>query len=65
MKRLLLTFTLLFTALSAIAQMGGVRGQVVSRDGREPISGVSIAVDGVAINTTTNDDGEFRIEGLQ
>ncbi|MBR2976347.1 MAG: carboxypeptidase regulatory-like domain-containing protein, partial [Alistipes sp.] len=64
MKRLLLTFTLLFTALSAIAQMGGVRGQVVSRDGREPISGVSIAVDGVAINTTTNDDGEFQIEGL-
>ena len=45
-------------------QTGGMRGVVVSRDSREPISGVAIAVDGVAINATTNDNGEFVIEGL-
>ena len=44
--------------------MGGMRGVVVSRDNREPISGVAIAIDGVAINTTTNSSGEFIIEGL-
>ena len=44
--------------------MGGVSGIVVSRDGRVPVVGVAISVDGVAINTTTNQDGEFRIEGL-
>ena len=51
-------------SLSAYAQTGGVKGKVVSRDGREAISGVAISVDGVAVNTTTNEDGEFIIEGL-
>ena len=51
-------------SVSAFAQSGGVKGKVVSRDGRDPIGGVAISIDGVAINTTTNQDGEFIVEGL-
>jgi hypothetical protein len=65
MKRFLLMFVgTMLLSLSAYAQTGGVKGKVVSRDGREAISGVAISVDGVAVNTTTNEDGEFIIEGL-
>lgn len=49
----------------ASAQQGGMKGTIVSREDRMPISGVSISVDGVAVNTTTNNDGEFLIEGLE
>ena len=64
MRKFLLTILCTLLGVSAFAQMGGMKGVVVSRDGREPISGVALAIDGVAINTTTNEDGEFIIEGL-
>ena len=51
-------------SFAAFAQQGGMKGTIVSREDRQPISGVAISVDGVAINTTTNSDGEFLIEGL-
>ena len=50
--------------MSAYAQMGGMKGVVVSRDGREPIGGVAIFIDDEDMQTTTNQDGEFYIEGL-
>ena len=70
MKRFLLTFVCTLLAFASYAQdaqvsIGGMRGTVVSRDGREPIGGVSISVAGVEIQTTTNDNGEFCIEGLE
>lgn len=52
-------------SLAAFAQAGGMKGVVVSREDRQPISGVAISVDGIAVNTTTNQDGEFIIEGLE
>ena len=64
MRKFLLTILCTLLGVSAFAQMGGMKGVVVSRDGREPISGVALAIDGVAVNTTTNEDGEFIIEGL-
>ena len=64
MKRFLLTIMCALLSLSAIAQSGGMKGKVVSRDDREPIGGVKLFVDEVAVNTTTNDYGEFIIEGL-
>ena len=36
----------------------------MSRDGREPLVGVVVAVDGTTIDVTTNQEGEFIIEGL-
>ena len=64
MKRFLLTITCTLLALSAFAQSGGIKGAVVARDSREPLNGVAIYVDGIAVNTTTNQDGEFEIGGL-
>ena len=66
MRKFLLTILCTLCCFGAFAQMqmGGMKGVVVSRDSREPISGVAIAIDGIAINTTTNDRGEFIIEGL-
>ncbi|MBR2429066.1 MAG: carboxypeptidase regulatory-like domain-containing protein [Alistipes sp.] len=65
MKKFLLTILCATMSLAAFAQMGGMKGVVVSRDSREPIGGVEITVEGVGINTTTNQDGMFIIEGLE
>ena len=65
MRKFLLTTLCALLSLSAFAQMGGMKGVVVSRDTREPIGGVAIAINGIAINTTTNENGEFVIEGLE
>ena len=64
MRKFLLTIFCALLSLTAFAQIGGMKGVVVSRDGRTPIQGVALFVDGVAVNTTTNQDGEFVIEGL-
>lgn len=64
MKRFLLTLVAVLSFVSLSAQEGGMRGVVVSRDNRTPISGVQLYVDDIAVNTTTNENGEFVIEGL-
>ena len=48
----------------AVAQMGGMKGVVVSRDDRYPVGGVTINIDSESITTTTNENGEFYIDGL-
>ena len=65
MRKFLLTTLCALLSLSAFAQMGGMKGVVVSRETREPIGGVAISINGVAVNTTTNENGEFVIEGLE
>ena len=65
MRKFLLTTLSLLLTLSVFAQSGGMKGTVVSRVDRDPINNVAIFVDGIAVNTTTNQDGEFLIEGLE
>lgn len=65
MRKFLLTILCTLIGVGAFAQMGGMKGVVVSRESREPIGGVAISIEGVSVNTTTNDDGEFLIEGLE
>ena len=65
MKKFLLTLVCAALSLAAYAQSGGMKGTVVSRDDREPISGVSISVNGIAVNCTTDTTGEFCISGLE
>ena len=65
MKKFLLTLVCATLSLAVFAQSGGMKGTVVSRDGREPLSGVSILLNGVPINHTTNTTGEFLISGLE
>ena len=61
MKKFLLTIFSLLVSVSVFAQAGGMKGVVVARDDRQPISGVAISVNDVALNTTTNQNGEFLI----
>ncbi|MEE0864435.1 MAG: carboxypeptidase-like regulatory domain-containing protein [Alistipes sp.] len=65
MKKFLLTLSCTLLSLCSFAQSGGMKGIVVSRDDREPLSGVSISVNGTPINHTTNTTGEFYISGLE
>ena len=64
MKKFLLLLISALISLSAYAQSGGMKGQVVSRDGREPISDVVISIDQVSKTVKTNSRGEFYIDGL-
>ncbi len=58
---LILAFTLL--SLSAAAQSGGVKGKVVSRNGREAVDGVKVTVNGETV--VTDAEGYFEIPGLE
>ncbi|MBO5717555.1 MAG: carboxypeptidase regulatory-like domain-containing protein [Alistipes sp.] len=65
MKKFLLTLLCATLSLAAYAQSGGMKGTVVSRTDREPISGVTISVNGVAVNCVTDTTGQFLISGLE
>ena len=65
MKKFLLTLICATLSLAAFAQSGGMKGTVVSRDDRQPISGVSVSVDGVTTDVTTDTTGTFLITGLE
>ena len=62
MKKFLLTIFSILLVVSAYAQTGGMKGVVVSRDGREPIGGVAIFINDEDTQTTTNQDGEFSVD---
>ena len=64
MKKFLLLLLSALITVSAFAQSGGMKGQVVSRDGRAPIDGVMITIDQSSKTIKTNSNGEFSIEGL-
>ena len=64
MKKLLLTVALALFSVALYAQTTGVKGVVVSREGREAVGGVKVVVDGTQYETTTTDSGEFRFENL-
>ncbi|MBO7265369.1 MAG: carboxypeptidase regulatory-like domain-containing protein [Alistipes sp.] len=65
MKKFLLTLLCATLSLVAYAQSGGMKGTVVSRTDREPISGVTISVNGIAANCVTDTTGQFLISGLE
>ena len=64
MKKLLLLLISALLTVGAYAQSGGMKGQVVSREGREPIGGVVITIDQESKTIKTNSSGEFYIDGL-
>ena len=64
MKKFLLLLLSVLISVGAFAQTGGMKGQVVSREGREPIGGVIITIDQVSRTIKTNSRGEFYISGL-
>ncbi len=64
MKKFLLLLLSALITVGAYAQSGGMKGQVVSREGREPINGATITIDQVSRNIKTNSRGYFYIDGL-
>ena len=49
MKRFFLTVILVLTMAGAFAQNGGVKGKVVSREGREAVGGVKVSIEGTTL----------------
>lgn len=62
--RNLLLSLLLMATTTAFAQDGGIRGKVVSREGRAALGNVKVVVEPSGITVTTDDEGRFMIENL-
>ena len=50
--------------VASYAQMSGVKGVVVSREGREAVGGVKVVVEGTQYEATTTEAGEFVFDNL-
>ena len=61
-KRLLFTFTLWLTALTAMLAQTHVEGTVIANDDGEPVIGATIMVEGTKDGTTTDFDGHFALD---
>lgn len=62
--RNLLFILLAFVSFAAYAQQGGVKGTVVSRDGRTALSNVKVIVEPLGVTVMTDPDGNFNIGDL-
>ncbi len=60
----LLILWLTFFSVAAMAQAGGVKGKVVSRDGREALSNVTVTIEQTGQTVTTDAEGNFVVENL-
>ena len=63
-QRFFLFLMLLVATTAAYAQDGGIRGKVVSRNGRAALSDVKVTVESLGLTTTTDRDGQFLFENL-
>lgn len=62
--KILLALLLTLACAGAYAQGGGVRGRVVSRDGRVALNNVKVVAEPMGLEATTDNNGYFTIEGL-
>ena len=63
-KRLLFLLLLSAAALPALAQDGGVKGRVVSREDRVSLGNVKVAIESLGLTATTDAQGRFQFDGL-
>ncbi|MBO7220038.1 MAG: TonB-dependent receptor [Alistipes sp.] len=49
---------------SAFAQESGLKGRVLSRNGRAAVGNVAVTIEGTTFKATTNDDGYFVLQGV-
>ncbi|MDO5607059.1 MAG: TonB-dependent receptor [Capnocytophaga sp.] len=64
MKKLVLTWIVLFVGLAAFAQERTITGRVTSQDG-SPLAGVNIVVRGTQIGTSTDFEGFYRLAAVR
>ncbi len=62
--RNLLVILLVFLSVGAFAQQGGVKGKVISRDGRVALSNVKVIVEPLGVTVMTDGHGNFDISQL-
>lgn len=62
--RNLLVLLSLIVSVAAYAQQGGVKGKVVSRDGRVALSNVKVIVEPLGVAVMTDSHGYFNIDAL-
>ena len=63
-QKVFLFLMLLVATTAAYAQDGGIRGKVISRNGRTAVSDVKVTVESLGLTTTTDGDGRFLFENL-
>ena len=64
MTRLTLILLSFITTTSIFAQSGTIKGKVTNAINKEPISFVAITVEGTTLGGTSDDNGDYTIEGL-
>lgn len=64
MKFLLLSLLTLFSAEAFAQADGGIRGQVVARDGRAALSNVQVVVEPSGVTAVTDEQGQFQLGDL-
>ncbi len=62
--KLLLIATMTLLASSAFAQEGGLKGRVLSRNGRTAVGNVAVTIEGTTYKAQTNDEGYFELKGV-
>lgn len=63
-NKLLLLLALCLFPMAAFAQSGGLKGRILSRQGRTPIEGVTVKTDPSTLSTQTDENGMFLLEGV-
>ncbi|MBR0339289.1 MAG: carboxypeptidase-like regulatory domain-containing protein, partial [Alistipes sp.] len=51
-------------ASTAFAQESGLKGRVLSRNGRTAVGNVAVTIEGTTYKAQTNDDGYFELKGV-
>uniref|UniRef100_UPI004056FA94 carboxypeptidase regulatory-like domain-containing protein n=1 Tax=Alistipes sp. TaxID=1872444 RepID=UPI004056FA94 len=63
-KHLLILMVLALLQLPLMAQEGGVKGRVVSREGRTALGNVKVSIESIGRSVLTDAEGNFRFENL-
>ena len=64
MKWILLSICLLSVQTVLFAQKAGIKGKIIDAVSNQPLPFVNVIVSGTALGTTTDNDGNFKLEGL-
>ena len=62
--KVLLILMLAAVTFTSYAQDGGIRGKVVSRNGRVALSNVQVKIESLGLTATTDKDGNYSFTGL-
>ena len=62
--KFLLIATMTLIASTVLAQESGLKGRVLSRNGRAAVGNVAVTIEGTTFKAQTNDEGYFELKGV-